>query len=394
MNATKGWVWLTALVLLCTAVAVAQDYYEDEYDDYAYEDERSARRENVPPAGFWPTERMIELTIDRITDDLGRIYGFDEAQLWETRDLFKNRFPAWLQENRPRIQRLMNEYVEDAVLAEEPPSAEQMAEWARRAQPLIQEFTGMMEDTAEDMRVYMTEEQRVILDGEMAAVRVGVSYMNQRMDTWAHGGYDWRYDWPQSAEFREAQQAREKAFEDVATEARDDAIQGRRVDPDLLAREAEARAMGLEVGLASDEQYVPPERPIERARAAAAGKPGPQDDWEAYTEAFIRRYNLNEAQTNRARGQLTRMQEQRDRYLRVKLPVIKELEKQLAGAKDEKDRSRVREKYEQIQSQMDRLFQSLKDRLNKLPTSKQRADAAQRELQVRNTEGADEQAPE
>jgi hypothetical protein len=115
MSRIATWLVLTGLA---TAGALAQGYGEPPHPG------------NMPPAGFWPTEKMMDGFINRITDELGRIYGFDEDQVWNTRDSIKARFPQWMQEHRAELQELTNQYLE-SVFADEPPTPEEVAEWAR-----------------------------------------------------------------------------------------------------------------------------------------------------------------------------------------------------------------------------------------------------------------------
>ncbi len=113
--------WLCLAVVALAGVAVAQDARDPR------ERPRFPRPGfDHPPAGFWPTERMMDLAFDRISENLAKHYSFDEAQMWDTRDLLKQRFPAWLEQNRGEIQSLMNEYFE-ALLANEPPAPEEVA---------------------------------------------------------------------------------------------------------------------------------------------------------------------------------------------------------------------------------------------------------------------------
>ncbi|GEM_PF-910211 len=335
------------------AIAVAQDYDPER---------RSPRRGSMPPAGFWPTERMIELAIDRITEKMAETYGFDEDQLWNTRDLLKSRFPQWMQDNRAELQALTNQWIE-TVMAGEPPTPEEVADWSNRALPLFEEFTGLVDETIEDMRTYLTPEQEVLLDGQKAFFQVGLNYMRDRLNTWKAGGYDWRTEWPRSEEFRRQEHVRQQRLQQEAENAR-------------LAAMGIAPAAGNSAPDAAPAGRNPPaERKLFLPKPGETDKA--QDEWAVYVENFIKRYRLDEAQQNAARRFLRDQQELRDRYLRRKLPEIESLEQRQKAAQTDEERAKVRAEVEQLNRPIERYFQRLKDRLETLPTRKQRAAAAE-----------------
>ncbi len=355
MNTTMLRLW-TVLVALAATGAVAQDYPPPV---------RPPHRGDVPPAGFWPTERLLDHLIDRITDEMAGIYGFDEDQLWNTRDTLKARFPVWLQQNRPQIQTLINQYME-AVTAGEPPTPEEVADWAARAQPLLDEFTSLVDETTEEMRGYLTDEQQVILDGQRAAMQVGMNYMRQRLATWKDGGYAWQTEWPRSDAFRAQEQERRKQFEREAERAK---LQAMGLPPDT------GTAPGAGGAAAAGEGATPGAKPVTPTRPAS----GTKDEWATYVENFIKRYQLDEAQQNSAHKFLRNQQELRDRYLQKRLTDVKTLEDRQKAAKSDDEKEQVRAEYERLNKPIERYFQRLKERLETLPTRKQRATAAQTE---------------
>jgi len=347
MKATQLWMGLV-LAGLTAAPAGAQDYNQPE---------PPPRRGGPPPAGFWPTDRLIELAINRITDHMAEAYGFDEDQLWNTRDTIKGRFPQWMQQNRAELQSLMNQYFE-AVLGDDPPAPQEVADWAARATPLFEEFTGLVDDTTEEMRGYLTDQQQVLLDGQRAAFQVGMNYMQQRLATWREGRYDWKTEWPRSDTFREKERQRQQQLERETQQARNVAM-----------------------GLPADTDLGPGDGPPgAKATTTAPTRPSlgaTKDEWTAYVENFIKRYNLDEAQQNSARKFLRDQQELRDRYLQRHLSDIQALENKQKTAQGDDAKQQVKADYERLNRPIDGYYQRLKDRLETLPTRKQRAAAAQ-----------------
>jgi hypothetical protein len=344
MNRTRIWAGV-AVAGLATALAAAQ------YDNSG---QPPPRRAEVPNAGFWPTQRMLESAIERITEEMGKVYSLDEDQMLNTQDLLKQRFPRWMEENRPQLQTLTNEWFE-AMIAGDPPSPEHVADWASRALPLFEQFSGLVDETSDDMRTYMTDEQQVLLDGQLAAMRVGMNYMKQRMDTWKDGGYDWQSEWPRSEEFKRQEPERRKHLEQEAE----------RQKLIAMGQEPPAAPGGGAPGLTK-----PPAQTAPKTN-------GSKDDWTVYVESFIKRYQLDEAQQNSARQYLRDGQELRDKHLTRKLAEIKTLEEKQKIAKTDEEREQVRVAVERVNRPVEQIFQRLKDKLDKLPTRKQRAAAVQ-----------------
>jgi len=306
-----------------------------------------SRAEQVPAAGFWPTQRMAEIGIDRISEELAKQYALDPDQMGNTRDLLKERFPAWMQENRAELQTLLNQWIE-ATIAGEPPSAEDVAHWSERFAPLFEEFTTLVDDTAEDMATFMTDEQRILLDGELAAFHVGARFMRSRLDVWRDGGYDWVSEWPRSEQFQQHEQSRIK---------------------DLNANQDSARYEAW--GMDAPHDATQPEQQPQRPTAAQRG----QDEWAAYVEAFIRRYQLTETQQNAAQRYLRQQTAQRDRYLQRRVGRLDEVEQKLKTGPDAGEKSRLEAELAELKQPLARMFDILKERLDRLPTRKQRAAA-------------------
>ena len=206
----------------------------------------------------------------------------------------------------------------------------------------------------------------MLLDGELAAFNIGRNYLNQRMSIWREGGYDWETEWPRSKEFRRIEKDRKARL-------------GREVD------DARLIAMGLEPnpaplddspdGGGGAEPSGKPDDGTEGPKVAAS-KPR-KDAWEDYVEKFIARYKLSEGQQNSARKFLRGLQERRDLYLRRKLTAITSIEEQVAAAKTEAERQKLWVRLEELNAPLERYFQKLKDKLDTLPTRKQRREAAQ-----------------
>ncbi len=305
--------------------------------------------DEVPVDGFFPTPVMVDRAIDRITEELAEQLELDDEQLDQFREVIKARVPQWLERNKGEIKRLTNRYIE-ALLNGEPPSIEDVAGWANRTLPLAAELHEVIQECGDKMRPHLTYDQAIILDGDLAAIRVGFSALSSKMQLWADGGYDPDIDWPQGAKHREAQQAEHQAH--------------------IKAEEAARRAA---MGVPDDEPL--PRRPSEVAAAQKAG----QDEWEKYVERFIERYQLQDGQRERAQVFLREAMETRDRYLAIKLPDYQKLEALIKKTEDPEDLKKYEKRYQRLKAPVERYFTRLKERLDTLPTRSQRLAAAERD---------------
>lgn len=370
MIARRTLAWL--LILPCCTAALAQrgyDPYANQEDPYADPPRNDANYDEVPVLFFTP--KLVDLAINRLTDEMGSHYGFSDDQLLQAREAIKTRFPEWLQQNKRELVTLANEYME-GVIGDQPPTAEQVADWSARAMPLFNEFTTLVEDTTDEMQVFMTDEQRTQLNGEMAAFRVGTTYMQARMDDWSRGNYNWETEWPRSKKFQENENQRTQQVEHDA-------------------REARRLAMGIEAGIdgggalgaGQPGAALPGDaNNPDNGPATAGGPAAPTDEWDRYAQEFIRKYGLTKAQQDQVQRVVGPIKKERDLFLAGSLNTIRKLQDRLEKAETEEEKAQIRESYERITGGVDRIFDKLKARLNAIPTSKQRMEAAQREVRA------------
>jgi len=290
------------------------------------------RATEIPTAGFWPTPKMMDRIIDRIVDQMIKHYDLDENQIELTRDLIGSRYPEFLTENRAEIQTLLNQYFE-ALLNDEPPLPEEVAEWAVRVQPMLAEFGEVTHEVTESMREYLGDEQVVMLDAETAAFNAGMTMVQNKMSVWVEGGYDPETEW---------------------------------IHPPKDRDESEGAAEDAEV------EYV---EELETEEV----EPGPVDEWALYTQRFVERYQFNDEQKQKAYAILRRQQEARDRYLRRKVDEMTRVTKILSESETEQERQAAQASFERLNAPVDRIFEQLKERLDTLPTRAQRRAAAEKE---------------
>lgn len=325
-----------------------------------------------PPPMLFFTDKIVNLAVDRVVDDMADHYRLSEDQFEFIREEVRSRFPSFMLENRDQIIEIANQYTE-AMLSGEPPTKEFVAQWSQKTLPLVNQFAEMIEETRESIRPILTEEQQVQMDGEMAAFRVAMNHVNNRMNVWAQGGYDWESEWPRSEAFKEQERVRVETL--LKEQERAKAIaRGESPPPETAVQTAATTDAGAAPPGAAQAD-APKPKPGEKP-----GTPRPKDEWDVYVENFIKRYKLDDAQQNQARKNLIGLQEQRDRYARRKLAEIEELKKKLKAAKSDDEKSELKARLVKIQEPIDRMFNQLKDKLDTIPTRKQRADAAKADL--------------
>jgi hypothetical protein len=349
MNWKAQWVWVLAGALLVTT-ALAQEAGDAE-------DRRPKRATEIPTEGFWPTRKMMDRVIDRITEEMAEHYEFDDDQLRLTRELFKARFPEFLNQNRAEIQTLMNQYFE-ALLDDEPPPVEAVAEWAQRVQPMLAEFGEVCHEVAEGMGEYLTEDQQVMLDAEYAAFQTGMTMAQNKLGVWAGGGYDPETEWIHPGPERRRREREERRRQQEAMEEARRQVVEEGASPDAAAAAA-AEAAGA---------------PQPEAGARTARQPA-KDDWTIYTERFIERYQLNDEQKQKAFAFLQRQQEQRDRYLHRRTNEMAQVTSLLKEAETQEERQTALQAYQRLNAPVERMFEQLKEKLDTLPTRAQRKAA-------------------
>lgn len=336
--------WAAVVVLGCSAAA--QETPSD-----------SGTREANPCDGFWPTPKMLDHMMDRISDDMADTYDLDDGQADSARKVLKNRLIPWLQENRSRIQPLMNQFFE-ATLAGEPPEPEMVAEWSRQIMPLMEEFGQLGNTIGEEFRTFMNDDQQLRLDGQMAAFHAALGFVGNKVGLWAEGGYDPEVDWTADrAERRQRDREERRKMREEMELARQEATDGALADA--------ASAPG---GAAA----VPP--PGQPASTPAA--PKPTDEWDVYVDAFVKKYSLNAEQTAKARVFLADRKEQRERYWKRQSAAMQRITKLYRDAKPGDDSfAKAEAEYAKLKEPVDKLFAELKDKLETLPSRDQRRKA-------------------
>jgi hypothetical protein len=124
---------------------------------------------------------------------------------------------------------------------------------------------------------------------------------------------------------------------------------------------------------AQESSSAPASRAVPAATQPAIVPNKVDDEWEKYTREFIKRYALNDDQTETAWRILRDCQEQRTKYLRSRRVDIADLQGEISAPKAQKDSAALLRKLEEIKQRIQEIFEkNLKPRLEALPTRAQR----------------------
>lgn len=331
-------IWVLAGLLLANSLAQAQVSQTEDDDD---------AQESRKEFSFTITPRMIEGMLGKMADGTSDRYGFDEDQKYQTRELFRDRLSNWMADNQDRIQPLMSNYFEE-FLSDTPPSPEMVAEWAEQIRPLAQDFKEVVINMSDDMGDYMTEDQLIQKEGEIAAIDTMFTFLDQRLENWENGGWDAVTEHPTGAQFHEAERERHKALMVATDEAREQVIQ------EIYNGE----------GPFGDN--------VKRIRSAASESNRDSDPWAKYVREFIAKYGLTAEQTNQCERILRKYQDSRDNYLRRVDPELLQIEIEMTKTPKGPVRDKLVARYEDLAKPIETKFTVLKEKLNKIPTRAQR----------------------
>jgi hypothetical protein len=368
---------MPAIALLVATLAISATYADsrqaadDEPQDPPVIQYDTEPATEIPTEGFWPTPAMMDGILMRIVDDMERDYEFDFEQRDQALALLRDYVPQFMDENRAEIQTLMNMYFE-ALLNDQAPSPEEVAVWAQRVLPLMDEFRGMGETFAEEMRPFLTDEQVVKLEGNIEAFRTGMDIGMKRMQSWAEGNYDPNTEWIRSPDFERKERDRQREAEQQMLAARDEAM--------TRVREGAAAGNGGG-GEAPPPQAQPTEPaasppPPRTERPTAPVRPqGQRDEWEIYVEQFCNRYDFTADQRAAADRYLKGRQQERDRIRLRMADKLRRIEAMYKSAKTPEELRKAESARQEANAPIDRTFDRLKQQLDRLPTREQRAKA-------------------
>jgi len=276
----------------------------------------------------------MESLLYRWADALMEGYELDDEERREVRKAVARRWGGFFQENRSKVQPLLNEFIEMRA-AVEPPAKQRVQAWARRAAPLFDDLQRQLAQGMDDFRGVLDEGERVEFERDVLGMGAGLQTARQRIEKWSAGDVDVEELWARPRERRARRGAERRKRPRTEAEAPQEAL------------------------------------PLERARDQIVLETGA---WEKYVGDFIENHGFNEAQRITAVSCLAELRQRalahRDSYrdeiarLEVRIENNTGTETELAEIKAE---------LVKLYGPIDEMFAELKRRIAAIPTSGQQA---------------------
>lgn len=301
-----------------------------------------------PMEEFWPSSRLIHLSLIRLLEDITAKYDLDSHQKKKTRDEAARRWKKFLKENRAALQPLMKEFLE-MRLERQPPSKKRIQSWSKRVMPVFEKYQKELDDAAKNFRKVLNPIQRDAFDLDLLQMSASMLLVGEMLREWKQGRFHSEFIW----------------------ETRNDAFNIEKIRPQNSRKMQDSRKERVEN--LPQKKNSPDHVLIEL------------DAWEQYVQKFMRDHHLDEGQCDAVRSCLSELKfraiAHRDRY---DLDIIK-LEQRIQKHRgDRKDFEQIKEKLLQLYGPIDDLFVELKLRIEQIPTAGQREQAARNAEKLKN----------
>ncbi len=281
--------------------------------------------------GFWPTEKMLEGIVSRMADEKSVHFDLDASQAKQLRQKFVDRWSRFARDRRAVLQPLITEYLESHI-AMTPPDSDAVADWSKRAMPMIDDLEGELTDLYADMRAIVPVAKHPELVRDALKTTAGLEAFRGKLQLWSKGEIaenEW-WDLPPM----ERRKRRNKKAKDA----------------------------------------VAPESPTEKENQQKSRIDTELDRWEQYTVDFIHRYGLDDAQTESARSILRECRQRAIAHEERHRDRVVALEKKIAEGAQTGDSNRneqVQKEMREVFGPIDAIFSEMQTRLQKLLTSAQ-----------------------
>jgi len=291
--------------------------------------------------GFWPTPKMIELLVRRQARESAQEYDLRPDQLHRLETQMLDQWRPFLKENRNRIQPLVNDYFE-MRMGLEPPTSDQVADWAKRAMPVYKDIRKRVETGQQKLSEMLTPRQRAKLKMERMKTAATLEAFESSLERWRSGTFQQNELWQPPPGYRsdDAKPATtSQPFEPVETAPQ---------FADLPDRAAEELSF-----------------------------------WIVWVDQFCERYELDRSQRNAAHSILREMLGRARDHVRANTERIEAVERIIEDATAPADEPAVLAELNAVYGPLENMGQELQTRIERLPTTAQR-----RRVQLRQEAGA------
>lgn len=321
--------------------------------------------ESIPP---WAVQDRFDTLINTLSDR----YLLDESQEKYLRTTVARLSNETFSKHSDRIMKYAVEAIQTRA-AGEPFTAEQVQRWAELAEPVFLDSRERIRQESATFAERLDPEQRAILERDLSAANRRMDRMHELGRTWIQGQWrpdDWGMENDPIQIAGEAKRAANEPVNPANIPGRADPASEPNAHPPADDAPDANPAQPSENPIGPQGSFNPdgsPEGP--RIERAARPKDVANDPWAAYVDAFIQKYKLNNEQSQRGWqifGEVkARRDEMQSRYAKRQESLNVEQLRGPAGIQ-------LRAGHD---SNIERLFDQMTRRLDKLPTRAQRKDA-------------------
>lgn len=305
--------------------------------------------EMVREVGKIPPWRTFE-RFDKALGMIGDRYLLDDDQLAVLQSKVLQMNLDLFSRHSDRIMEYAMEAIETRS-AGEPFTPEQIARWTELAEPVFLDVRRAMNEGTQEFMKELDPEQRELMQRDLDAANRRLLDVDRMAQRWKKGEWD-PHDWGME----------------------DDPIQ----NPGALRQSSSEAEIEPEPGTASEPEAAATQ--AESRPSVPELEPPADDAWAKYVRAFIRKYHLNAEQQQRAWLVYRDSKERDEVFLKRYDRQMKSLREKAAADPGEARQAAVRDRTEQREREVKRLFGQLKRRLERLPTRAQRKGAEPGEI--------------
>jgi hypothetical protein len=364
------WDQHSSYILDATERTYQRQGWNSESDHFSLDLIRSV--ESLPP---WAVQDRFDTMVGMLSDR----YMLDEEQERTLRGVMARTSNDIFRAHSERILTYASEAIQ-ARASGEAFTPEMVARWSTLAEPVFLDMRKRLNENAQILASQLDPHQRELLMADLTAANNRLNRVEELGREWKAGKWspaDWGMEADPIQVAAESRNAAEAAKE-IANAGVDGPVSGGLPEP---GHEEPVVVDGGNAGEPPDVGQPPtggvqqnaPDKPQSRRPPRVAAGPGNSDPWSAYVDAFIKKYQLNSEQSDRAwqiYGDVrTRRDELAQRYERRRRPVHQGVSEPITGDVDA-----------QRDAMFARLFEQMARRLDRLPTRAQRKDAGPQPL--------------
>lgn len=319
------------------------------------------------------------INVDALVDNYARLvarkYDLSEEQSRFTREYVREKTHAFLDQHESELFSLVDTMLAVRTGAEMSP--EELMAWGSRALPIYDEAKELIVSANDEWRGILTDEQRLIHDADVELMHQNFALTEQQLTKMVAGEMT-------VEEFRHPPRMKTGAPPPPKVAAQPGKSRVASHAASIRERVQAIKQRDAVAPAAAETEAAPRRAASDASSAPTTNVKTFESDWEKYVRRFIAKYELNNAQTQKALTILKSCQDQANQHLRRHQTQLARIDEQLDELKQRRDEA-AKDERERLEAQrrgalepLDRIFEmQLKPRLDKLPTRDQRKAAGE-----------------